>query len=71
MKLEDTQKKVISNIFRDLTKLTVVALILGQFVPGQVLNLPVFFGGLTTAVIFGITAVFSAVENKEDRNNAD
>lgn len=71
MKLTDAQKKVISNIFRDLTKLTVVALVIGQFVPGQGFNLPVFSGGLITAVILGITAVLSAVDNKEEMNNAN
>ena len=68
--LNKAQKKVISNIFRDLTKLTVIALVVGQFVPGNEFNLPVFFGGLTTAIIFGVTAVVSAVEDKEDKGNA-
>ncbi|MBU1026247.1 MAG: hypothetical protein KKA31_00785 [Candidatus Margulisbacteria bacterium] len=62
MKLANAQKSVISNIFKDLTKLAVAALVIGQFVPGQIFRLPVFLGGLITAVLLGVTAVISAVD---------
>lgn len=65
MKLSQNQKEVISNIFRDLTKLTVVALVLGQFVPEQQFNLLRFFGGITSAILMAVVAVIFA-PNKED-----
>jgi hypothetical protein len=63
--LTGAQKKVISNIFRDLTKLTVAALVVGQFVPGQTFHLATFIGGLAAAVSMMIIAIFSAVDNEK------
>ena len=60
--LGNAQKKVFSNIFRDLSKLTVAALVLGQFVPGQKLNIIIVFCGLGSAIIIGIIAAAFAVD---------
>ena len=64
--LTGAQKKVISNIFRDLAKLTVIALVVGQFVPAHVFNIRVFFGGLFSAFLMGMAAVQFAVDTKEE-----
>lgn len=66
MKFNEGQKEVISNIFRDLTKLTIVALVLGQFVPGQHFSWMIFIGGLVAAILMATTAVLFASNNKED-----
>ena len=59
MKLNNGQKKTLSNIFRDLAKLTVAALVLGQFVPGHSFSGIVFLGGISTAVFMGIIVFLS------------
>lgn len=66
MQLTIAQKKVISNIFRDLTKLTVAALAVGQFVPGQKFSFLVFLGGICSSVLMGIVSVVFAAEDKEE-----
>jgi hypothetical protein len=65
MNLTNGQKKVISNIFRDLTKLTVIALVVGQFVPGHEFNFLIFFWGLISAILMAVAAVRFAVDAKE------
>jgi len=65
MKLNNGQKKTLSNIFRDLAKLTVAALVLGQFVPEHSFSIMVFLGGISTAVFMGIAAVIFSVDDKE------
>ena len=65
MQLTKAQRNVISNIFRDLTKLTVVALVIGQFVPERHFNPLVFLGGLGAAFFMAVVAVRAAVNIKE------
>lgn len=65
--LNDAQKKTISNIFRDLTKLTVIALVVGQFVPGNTFNFLVFMVGITISIAMGIVAVRYSVDIKEGK----
>lgn len=62
MRLSNAQKKVISNIFRDLSKLSAMTLVIGQFVPNGVFCLPVFLGGLFSSALMASTAVIFAVE---------
>lgn len=66
--LNKAQKKIISNIFRDVTKLTVMALVLGQFVPGHIFDLAVFFGGLGAAILMACASIIFAVDEKEGDN---
>lgn len=66
MKLLDSQKKVISNIFRDLTKLTVAVLVIGQFAQGKTFSPQAFFGGIITSIFMGLTAISFAPQNKEE-----
>jgi len=63
--MNNAGKKVISNIFRDLTKLTMIALVVGQFVPGREFSFSVFFGGIISAVLMAVVAVRFAVDEKE------
>jgi len=63
--LTDAQKKVISNIFRDLTKLTVMALVVGQFIPGQTFDWVRFIEGLIASMSMMVIAIVSAVSNEE------
>lgn len=65
MRINNAQRKVISNIFRDLTKLTAVALVVGQFVPGRGFNLSAFLGGLGASVFMAVVAIVFAVDDKE------
>ena len=65
MKLNNPQKSVISNIFRDLSKLTTIALVIGPFVQGQVFNFPALIGGLITVFVMGTVAVIFATDKKE------
>jgi hypothetical protein len=61
--MNKAQRRVISNIFRDVTKLTVVALVIGQFVPGQEFNYIIFFEGILGSTLMAWAAVRFAVDN--------
>ena len=69
MNLTNAQKKVISNIFRDLTKLTVLALVVGQFVPEQTFELGRFFGGLAASMSMMVVAIVFAVRNEQEEED--
>ncbi len=62
MRLAGAQKSVISNIFRDLTKLAVAALVFGQFVPGQIFNLSSFIYGALASLTMLLVAVAFATD---------
>ncbi|MBU0630436.1 MAG: hypothetical protein KKC80_05900 [Candidatus Margulisbacteria bacterium] len=64
--INNARKKVISEIFRDVTKLTVIALVVGQFVPGNPFNLAIFIFGLLVSALMGFVAALFAVSDKEE-----
>jgi hypothetical protein len=65
--LTNARKNVISNIFRDLTKLAVVAMVFGQFVPGHKFSFLIFAVGVITAsIMMCVAIVFAASSEKEE-----
>ncbi len=62
MSLSNAQKKVISNIFRDLAKLSIMTLVIGQFSPEKTLSLPLVVGGTIASVFMAGIAIGFAVK---------
>jgi hypothetical protein len=60
MKLRDSQRKIISEICKDFTKLVGLILIIGQFVPGQQIDITVIGWAMMAAAFFLVLAVILA-----------